>query len=138
MRRGGVTGGGGTTGVADATSAAGASGRADTPAAIGVGCGKPLPANQVSTIPGKPTGYTHYMVMGTGAIASSAPCRTKAGAHVLGACARRLRSGTTATRVVYHRTGLRRVRGSREHEHHRQLFLGAAGRLWREAIYVAL
>jgi poly(3-hydroxybutyrate) depolymerase len=32
----------------------------------GQGCGKPLPANQVATVPGLPTGYTHYTVMGTG------------------------------------------------------------------------
>jgi hypothetical protein len=35
--------------------------------AINAGCGKPLPAAQPQTVPGKPTGYMHYTVMGTGA-----------------------------------------------------------------------
>ena len=33
----------------------------------GAGCGKPLPANQPTTIPGTPNGYLQYTVMGTGA-----------------------------------------------------------------------
>ena len=46
--------------------------------AIGAGCGKPLPADQPMTIPGRPTGYLHYTVMGTGATLAG-PVPTKAG-----------------------------------------------------------
>ena len=35
------------------------------------GCGKPLPANQVPTVPGSRTGYTEYTVMETGATLDS-------------------------------------------------------------------
>jgi poly(3-hydroxybutyrate) depolymerase len=31
------------------------------------GCGKPLPADQPATVPGTPSGYMHYTVIGTGA-----------------------------------------------------------------------
>jgi hypothetical protein len=39
----------------------------------GAGCGKPLPSNQIATVPGLPTGYTQFTVMGTGANLTDAP-----------------------------------------------------------------
>jgi poly(3-hydroxybutyrate) depolymerase len=42
----------------------------------GAGCGRPLPAGVVPTVPGTPKGYTHYTVMGTGAtLAVSIPAK---------------------------------------------------------------
>jgi poly(3-hydroxybutyrate) depolymerase len=48
-------------------------------AQINLGCGKPLPANQVQTAPGTPKGYTSYKVIGTGANLTNNPVPTKAG-----------------------------------------------------------
>jgi poly(3-hydroxybutyrate) depolymerase len=45
----------------------------------GAGCGKPLPSNQVPTIPGRPTGYTQFTVMGTGANLTDTSIAAKAG-----------------------------------------------------------
>jgi poly(3-hydroxybutyrate) depolymerase len=53
-------------------------GKADVVQPINQGCGKQLPASQVFTIPGKPTGYTQFTVMGTGATLAN-PVPTKAG-----------------------------------------------------------
>jgi hypothetical protein len=74
-------GGGSVAGQGAAGAAAGAPGAAGAAAGasgttggagafggvVGSGCGKPLPAVQVMTVPGKPTGYTHFTVMATGA-----------------------------------------------------------------------
>jgi poly(3-hydroxybutyrate) depolymerase len=44
----------------------------------GVGCGKPLPANQMTATPGSARGYTHYVVMGTGTNLTDTPIATNA------------------------------------------------------------
>jgi len=42
----------------------------------GAGCGKPLPAGVMPTVPGTPKGYTQYTVMGTGAtLAATIPAK---------------------------------------------------------------
>jgi poly(3-hydroxybutyrate) depolymerase len=41
-------------------------GKVYIPRTTNVGCGKDLPAMQIPTVKDKPTGYTHYMVQGTG------------------------------------------------------------------------
>jgi poly(3-hydroxybutyrate) depolymerase len=65
-------GNGGTTDAAGTTGAAGGL------APINTGCGKPLPDNQIPTVVGRPTGYTHFTVMGTGATLAG-PVPSKAG-----------------------------------------------------------
>ncbi len=71
------------TGDSDGGGATGAGGAAFVPRAAdvvwpGAGCGQPLPANQVQTVPGKPTGYTHFTAMGTGANLTDTPIGAKA------------------------------------------------------------
>jgi poly(3-hydroxybutyrate) depolymerase len=68
----------GAAGIVGSAGAAGIVGSAGAAGPIGTGCGKPLPANQVPTVPGRPTGYTHFTVMGTGATLA-ADERAKAG-----------------------------------------------------------
>jgi hypothetical protein len=75
---GSASDGGGAGMAADAgmTGVAGTVGVAGAPGVVGLGCGKPLPTNLVPTIPGKPTGYTHFTVMGTGAtLAGDVPAK---------------------------------------------------------------
>ena len=70
----------GAIGVAASSGSDGGAGAAGTAggAKPGPGCGKPLPAKQPPTIPGKPNGYTPYTVMGTGATLAG-PVPAKAG-----------------------------------------------------------
>jgi hypothetical protein len=74
----GAAGATGTMGGAGATATTGAAGGAGLLAPINAGCGKDLPASQVPTVPDKPTGYTHFTVMGTGATLAG-PIPSKAG-----------------------------------------------------------
>src|SRR5262245_57726099 len=62
---------GGTSGTAGESGAAGTSGSDDPASNVmlewpSTGCGMPLPANQVPTIPGSREGYTQFTVMQTG------------------------------------------------------------------------
>jgi hypothetical protein len=80
----GAAGAAGATGVAGAAPTSGDAGATETTGAggglapINAGCGKELPGNQQVTVPGKPTGYTHFSVMGTGATLAG-PVPAKAG-----------------------------------------------------------
>jgi hypothetical protein len=60
------TGVAGTSAVAGASGTSGGAGSPGGPV-VSPGCGLPLPASEVQTVPGKPTGYTHFTVMATGA-----------------------------------------------------------------------
>ncbi|HVU53007.1 MAG TPA: hypothetical protein VHL80_20130 [Polyangia bacterium] len=62
----GAAGAGGASGSGGPAGQAGASGVANALGPIGTGCGKPVPLDQVVTIPGKSTGYTHFVVMAEG------------------------------------------------------------------------
>ena len=78
---GAATGAAGAAGAATGTAgaAAGVAGSTGmTLPAINTGCGKPLPATQIPTAVGMPTGFTHFMVTATGATLAG-PAPTKAG-----------------------------------------------------------
>jgi poly(3-hydroxybutyrate) depolymerase len=67
LSKGGPAGAAGAAPTSSDAGTTGAAGSAGAQAPINTGCGKPLPAVQVPTVPGKPTGYTHFTVVGTGA-----------------------------------------------------------------------
>ncbi|HTA20200.1 MAG TPA: hypothetical protein VK989_12965 [Polyangia bacterium] len=116
----------GVDGAADAREAGAAVSR-------GAGCGKALPTNQPMTVPGRPTGYLQYTVMGTGATLAGAQPQ-KAGPRTFWVRVPADYDPNRAYRVVYLGTGCGSTDASKDtYQLYREDEGGA-----EEAIYVAI
>jgi hypothetical protein len=102
--------------------------------ARGAGCGKPLPANQPMTVPGRPNGYLQYTVMGTGATLAG-PQLQKAGPRTFWVRVPADYDPNRAYRVVYIGQGCGAYNSANTNTY--QLYSESEGGT-EEAIYVAL
>jgi hypothetical protein len=102
--------------------------------APGSGCGKPLPADQPPTVPGRPNGYMHYTVTATGATLG-APQPQKAGPRTFWVRVPVDYDPTHAYRVVYLGQGCGGVGVANMNTY--QLYKESEGGT-EQAIYVAL